>query len=149
LFGIKEARAFCAEEKCLVNIQKSKITRLAAIAVMCVFAVDCDSMISAETIEKAVRTLAEAVNPTKIILFGSYARGDADDDSDIDLLVVEPNVTSKRDEMVRLRGLLRPFRIPVDVIVVSEEEFNDWAHIAGTVLYWASREGKILHEAAR
>ncbi|MBI4474341.1 MAG: nucleotidyltransferase domain-containing protein [Acidobacteria bacterium] len=106
-------------------------------------------MVSAETINRVVQTLVEAARPTKVILFGSYARGDARDDSDIDLLVVEPNVVSKRDEMVRLRRLLRPFRVPVDVIVVSETEFNDWAHLAGTVLYWANTEGKLLHEASR
>ena len=106
-------------------------------------------MISAETINKIVRTLVEAARPTKVILFGSYARGDARDDSDIDLLIVEPNVVSKRDEMVRLRRLLRPFRGPVDVIFVSETEFNDWAHLVGTVLYWANTEGKLLHETSR
>jgi uncharacterized protein len=105
-------------------------------------------MVSAETIDKLVRTIVAGASPTKVILFGSYARGDARDDSDIDLLVVEPTVRSKRDEMVRLRRLLRPFRVPVDVIVVSETEFNDWAHLAGTILYWANTEGKLLHEAA-
>lgn len=98
---------------------------------------------------KAVSTLVEAAKPSRIILFGSYARGDARADSDIDLLVVEPEVVSKRAEMVRLRRLLRPLRIPVDVLVVSEAEFNDWAHLAGTVLHQACTEGKLLHEAAR
>ena len=106
-------------------------------------------MISADTINKLVRTLVEAASPTKIILFGSYARGDAREDSDIDLLVVERGLVSKRDEMVRLRRLLRPFRVPVDVLVVSETEFNDWSHLIGTALYWASTEGKLLHEASR
>ena len=105
-------------------------------------------MISLETIDKLVSTLVEAAKPSRIILFGSYARGDARADSDIDLLVVEPDVASKRDEMVRLRRLLRPFRIPVDVLVVSDEEFNDWAHLTGTVLNQALTEGKLLHEAA-
>ena len=105
-------------------------------------------MVSAETINKLVHTLVEAAKPTKVILFGSYARGDAHDDSDIDLLIVEQHVVSKRDEMVRLRRLLRPFRVPVDLIVVSEAEFNDWSPLVGTALYWASTEGKLLHEAA-
>ena len=106
-------------------------------------------MISEETINKLVRTLVEAARPTKVILFGSCARGDAREDSDIDFLIVEPRLVSKRDEMVRLRRLLRPFRVPVDVIVVSEAEFNDWSPLVGTALYWANTEGKLLHEASR
>ena len=106
-------------------------------------------MISAETINSIVRTLVEAASPTKVILFGSYPTGAARDLSDIDLLVVEPTVVSKRDEMVRLRRLLRPFRLPIDVIVVSEAEFNDWAHLVGTLFYWANTEGKLLYEASR
>ena len=77
-----------------------------------------------------------------------YARGDARDDSDLDLLVVERELVDKRAEMVRLRNLLRPLRIPVDIIVVSKDEFADWAHLNGTVLHWAAREGRVMHEAA-
>ncbi|HEY2382434.1 MAG TPA: nucleotidyltransferase domain-containing protein [Terriglobia bacterium] len=106
-------------------------------------------MISEEMIAKVVAALVEGARPTKVILFGSYARGNARDDSDLDLLIVEPTVVSKRDEMVRLRRLLRPFRVPVDVIVISEEEFNDWSSLVGTALYWANTEGKLLHEASR
>ena len=104
-------------------------------------------MISKDVIGEAVRILVDAANPIKIILFGSYARGDARDDSDLDLLVVERGLANKRAEMVRLRNLVRPLRIPVDIIVVSEEEFADWAHLNGTVLYWAAREGRVMHEA--
>jgi len=105
-------------------------------------------MISQEQIREAVRILAETAHPSKVIVFGSYARGEAQDNSDLDLLVIERAVPNKREEMVRLRKALRPLRIPVDVLVASEEEVREWGHLPGTVLYWALKEGKALHEAA-
>ena len=83
----------------------------------------------------------------KIILFGSYARGDANDESDVDLMVVEKHVRSKVKEIVRLRKLLRPLRLPIDVMVVSEQEVKDWGALPGTALYWAIKEGEVLYEA--
>lgn len=106
------------------------------------------AMVSQQQIDQAVRMLAEAVRPAKIILFGSYARGDALQDSDVDFLVVEPAVPNRRSEMARLRNILRPLRIPVDVIVASEAELREWSHLPGHILYWALKEGKALHEAA-
>jgi predicted nucleotidyltransferase len=105
-------------------------------------------MVSQEQIAHAVRILADTARPSKIILFGSYARGEAQHDSDVDFLVVESSVSNKREEMVRLRNLLRPLRIPVEVLVVSEAELQEWSHLPGHVLYWAVKEGKALHEAA-
>lgn len=104
-------------------------------------------MISEKEIAQAVTVLARDAHPCKIILFGSYARGEERPDSDLDLLVIEPDVPHKRDEMVRLRNLLRPMRIPVDVVVASEQEIEDWGHLPGTLYYWALKEGKVLHEA--
>ena len=52
-------------------------------------AIDWDSVISAETINDVVRTLVKSARPTKVIPFGSYAKGDASDDSDIDLFETE------------------------------------------------------------
>ncbi len=105
-------------------------------------------MISSEKITQAVKILANEARPCKIILFGSYARGEAGPDSDLDLLVIEPTVLRKREEMVRLRKLLRPMRIPVDVVVASEKEIDDWGQLPGTLYYWALKEGKTLHETA-
>jgi predicted nucleotidyltransferase len=79
------------------------------------------------------------------VLFGSHARGDAGEDSDIDLLVIEPEVEDRTREMVRLRRLLRPLRIPVDILVYSAEEVARWGEQPGTALYWALREGRVVH----
>ncbi len=56
-----------------------------------------------EQIANAVKRIAEAAQPEQILLFGSHARGDARDDSDLDLLVIESEVTDRAAEMVRLR----------------------------------------------
>lgn len=98
-------------------------------------------------IEKAVSILKKAVPHSTIILFGSHARGDAGEGSDLDFLVVEPEVRARRREMVRLTDLLRPLRIPVDVLVVSRDNFESWSNAPGTVIYRAAREGKVLYAA--
>lgn len=89
-----------------------------------------------------------AAAPAKVVLFGSHARGDAGPDSDVDLLVIERDVPNRAQEMVRLRRLLRPLKIPVDLLVASEREVADWGGLPGTVLYWALAEGEVLFEAA-
>lgn len=105
-------------------------------------------MTAHEAIETAVRRLVAAANPRKVILFGSHAEGKATSESDLDLLVIEREVVSKRKEMVRLRKAIGSVGLPVDVLVYSEEEVADWGHLPGTALYWALKEGKVLYEAA-
>lgn len=103
-------------------------------------------MISSSDIQAAVRTLAETAKPERIILFGSYARGEARADSDVDLLVIERDVPDRAREMVRLRRALRPLRIPVDLLVYSTEDVERWGDQPGSNLYWALQEGKVLYE---
>ena len=105
-------------------------------------------MIEKQKIQDAIELLKSAANPVKIILFGSYARNDPSPESDLDFLVVEQEVESRRSEMVRLRRILSQLRIPVDVIVVSEQVFNDWAKTPGTVIYEAALEGQVVYETA-
>ncbi len=80
----------------------------------------------------------------KAILFGSRARGEARPDSDLDLLVIEPDeVPKRRAETARLRRELRG----LDVVVVSAQHAEEWGHFKGSMLNEALREGRVLVEA--
>lgn len=106
------------------------------------------SMIDQDTVQKAVDLLVEACRPSKIVVFGSVARGEAAEGSDLDLVIVLPEVHGRRSEMVRLRDALRPLPILVDVLVYSESELEEWGHLPGTALYEALHEGRVVYEAA-
>lgn len=88
-----------------------------------------------------------AARPKQIILFGSHARGDANDHSDVDLLVVAQIVTDRYEEMIRLNRALKGLGMPVDLLVVSEEEFEQRSVTPGTVEHAARREGRVLYAA--
>lgn len=99
-------------------------------------------------IEDATRRLVEAAHPDKIILFGSYARGDFDESSDLDLLVILPAVESRFDEMVRLRHVLGDIPMAIDVVVYSVDRVKERQHLRGTMLHHALTEGRVLYDAA-
>jgi predicted nucleotidyltransferase len=102
-------------------------------------------MIDEATINKAVDLLRQAAPGSTIIVFGSCARGQITQDSDLDVLVLEPIVTSRHEEMVRLREVLRPLGIPADVLVASKDTFEYWSDTPGTVFYEAAQEGRVFH----
>ena len=90
--------------------------------------------------------IVNGFHPLRVVLFGSYARGEAGPDSDIDLLVVLPHVSDKRKVAVQIRRALTDIPAPKDIIVTSPEEIARRGHIVGTVLRPALREGKVLYE---
>ena len=97
-----------------------------------------------------VRAIVAEVDPEQVILFGSRARGDEQESSDIDLIVVEAEPfgpeRSRHKELVRLYHALAGFRVPADVLVYSHEDIDYWRDSLNHVLARALREGKVLYE---
>ena len=99
-------------------------------------------------IEEMVRRIVERFHPDRIILFGSYARGEAGPDSDVDLLVVMSVPGSRRKKATEIDISLSDRQVPLDLLVVTPEQFERDREMIGTVIRPAVREGKVLYERA-
>ncbi len=99
-----------------------------------------------KVIDRMVRRIVRKFHPDKIILFGSQARGNATEDSDVDLLVIMPvRREEKQDVEIAIAGVLHDIFVSKDILVASPEEFQRRRDIVGTVPYAANAEGKVLY----
>ena len=98
-----------------------------------------------QKIDAMVRRIVEKFKPLMIILFGSYARGSAGPDSDVDLLIVMPVRGSKRKKAVEIGVALHDIEVAKDVIVVTPDEFEWRKDVIGTIEWPAVREGRVLY----
>jgi len=84
----------------------------------------------------------------RVILYGSRAKSTARPDSDFDLLVIETDPVSKREEMRRLRQAVCGLPYPVDVWVMGDQEFEETKNVIGGLAYPANKYGIVLYENA-
>lgn len=97
-------------------------------------------------IDDMVERIVREFNPEKIILFGSHARGDASQWSDVDLLVVMPDGTDRRKSAAAVRRVLADLLVSKDIVVTTPDEIRRQGDLVGTVLRPALREGRVLFE---
>ena len=97
-------------------------------------------------LSEVIDRIAQRFHPEKIILFGSWARGDAREDSDLDLLVVLSTVEHKRKTAIEILRALNGLPISKDVIVTTPQEIEARGKIIGYVLRPALAEGKVVYE---
>lgn len=97
-------------------------------------------------LSEVVDRIVQKFHPVKIILFGSWARGSAREDSDLDLLVVLPKVEHKRKAAIEVMRVLNGLPISKDVIVTTPQEITERGRSVGNILRPALEEGKIVYE---
>ena len=104
-------------------------------------------------IDEMVEAIVAEVDPEQVILFGSRARGEEGERSDIDLIVVEAEpfgaARSRHKELVRLYHAIAGYPVAADVLVYSHEDVDYWRDSLNHVLARALREGKVLYERPR
>jgi uncharacterized protein len=96
-------------------------------------------------LDEVVQRIVETAHPKRIILFGSMARGTTGPDSDLDLLVVMPEGTHRRDTATKIYRSLRGLGIPKDIVVVTEQDVNEYRQNPSLVVKPALDEGKQIY----
>lgn len=104
-------------------------------------------MTEEDLIEEVWRRLTAAAPDAEIILFGSRARDEARPDSDLDLIVIEPDFARRGEEYGRLRRELRGLGVAIDLIVYRRREAEERCGVPGSLLHQALREGRVLSGA--
>jgi len=105
-------------------------------------------IVSEDILQRIVGQIVQMARPDRVILFGSAATDSMTPDSDLDLLVVESQVSNTLQESVRLRNALENVPLPVDVIVMSRQRFEETKDVIGGIAYPAHKYGRIVYEAA-
>jgi len=96
---------------------------------------------------KVKAEIAEALKPLapeKVILFGSYAYGTPDDNSDLDICVVETAYESKWKEKAKIRACLENIKMPKDIVVTYHDEYEFYRKQINSVFWDIDRKGVVL-----
>ncbi len=98
-----------------------------------------------EIIQTIVARITEAIHPQRIILFGSWARGEQSPHSDVDILVIQESSRPRLQRYAQVRRLFWGMGLPMDILVYTPEEFARFQSVPGSFAYTVTREGKVLY----
>jgi uncharacterized protein len=106
-------------------------------------------MIDMDKIAVIVQKMVETYQPKMIYLFGSYAWGQPNDDSDIDMLIIVKDSPEKPHQRMKpAYRVLRGIKVPKDILVYTEEEFEQQSGEPSSLFFKIKTEGVKLFEAA-
>ena len=99
------------------------------------------------TLNRVIDRIVSVAHPLKIVLFGSASRGELGPHSDLDLLVVVSPGAHRRKTAQRIYRQLIGVGVPVDVVVVTAEDLEQFKDHRGMVIRPALAEGRVLYAA--
>ncbi len=105
-----------------------------------------DERHAAQILREVARRIVELVHPEKIILFGSRARGEGGNRSDLDILVIAESAEPRHRRSVPIYGALSDILVPMDIIVYTPAEVEEWSDVPQAFVTTAVREGTVLYE---
>ena len=100
-----------------------------------------------ELLDEAVRRILKVLQPRRIILFGSAARGNMGPDSDLDIMIIMPDGVHRRKAAQKASRALFDLGIPKDIIVVTESDVENYGKNPSLVIAPALSEGREIYHA--
>ena len=102
--------------------------------------------VTEESLDMIIERLVPALNPNKIILFGSYSYGVPSSDSDVDLLVVLETSDRPVDRYLSVSSLLRPRPFPLDLLIKTPGEITQALAHGDSFIGEILTQGRVLYE---
>ena len=101
-------------------------------------------MIDIEEIKAEIIEKLKPINPKKIILFGSYAYGKPNRDSDLDICVIRDDYQNKWQDKLKIRSLLNGIKMPIDILNPKIDEYEFYKKEINSVYYDIDKQGIVL-----
>lgn len=97
-------------------------------------------------LQEFVRRIVDAVDPARIILFGSYAYGTPHRDSDVDILVIMETDRPRHKRSVAINRALAGLLIPKDILVYTPAEVDDWKDVPQAFVTQVLKKGVVIYD---
>lgn len=102
-------------------------------------------MITQEQINTVISRIVESTKPEKVIIFGSYAYGKPDENSDLDILIIKNTDIPQFQRARGIRKHLRGLAIPIDIVVYTPQEIDEWKDTQAAFITQIVKYGKVVY----
>ena len=103
-------------------------------------------MIHKDKILEIANKIVQGYHPDKIILFGSYAIGNPNENSDVDLLIIKNSDLPRPQRTMEAIKILYGAMVPIDLIVYTQAEIEESKENTCSFVYEVLKTGKTIYE---